>query len=124
MKQYDWLLCVAKTCDWSKKITHATVKLDFSVATSGASTYNESRIELQNIQIKNEMSSQLLSSEQPCEPKSLDVALNIVGLIEKYAEKTCGAVGGHLIRVLNEMSVSKKKVMWLVILKSISYRIA
>ena len=36
-------------------------------------------------------------SEQPCEPKSFDVALNIAG-VEKYARKTClrstlGAIG-------------------------------
>jgi len=33
-------------------------------------------------------SSQFLSSEQPNEPKSSDVALNIAG-VEKYAWKTC-----------------------------------
>jgi len=43
-------------------------------------TYSQSRIELRNLQILKKMlekSSQFLSSEQPCEPKSLDVALNI-----------------------------------------------
>ena len=34
-------------------------------------------------------SSQLLSSEQPCEPKTLDVALIIAG-VQKYDRKTCG----------------------------------
>jgi len=46
-------------------------------------TCSEGRIELRNLQIlKNipEKSSQFLSSEQPCEPKRLDVALNIAGL--------------------------------------------
>ena len=41
-------------------------------------SYSESRIELQNLQILKkilEKSSQLLSLEQPFEPKSLDVAL-------------------------------------------------
>jgi len=33
-----------------------------------------------------EKSSQILSSDQPSEPKSLDVALNIAG-VEKYARK-------------------------------------
>ena len=49
-----------------------------------------------------EKSSQFLSSEQPSEPISLDVALNIAG-VEKYARKTCdcGQPGGHSIRVLN-----------------------
>jgi len=49
-----------------------------------------------------EKSSQLLSSEQPSEPKNLDVALSIAG-VEKYARKicNCGQPGGHSIRVLN-----------------------
>ena len=47
-------------------------------------------------------SSQFLSSQQPSEPKNMDVALNIAG-VEKYARKTCdcGQSGGHSIRVLN-----------------------
>jgi len=50
-----------------------------------------------------EKSSHFLSSDQPSEPRSLDVALNIAG-VEKYAWKTCdcGQPGGHLIRVLNK----------------------
>ena len=54
-----------------------------------------------------EKSSQFLSSEQPCEPKSLDVALKITG-VQKYPRKTCGygQPSGHLIRVLNERSVN------------------
>jgi len=62
---------------------HATVKLDSSVASRGMKTYSESRIELQNLQILMKMpekSIQFLSSEQPSEPKSLDVALNIAGV--------------------------------------------
>jgi len=45
--------------------------------------YSESRIELQNPQILKKMlesQASFLSSEQPCEPKSLDVALNIAGV--------------------------------------------
>ena len=72
-------------------------------------TYSESRIELRNLQILKKMlekSSQFLSSEQPCEPKSLDVALKIAG-VEKIPSKSCGCgqPRGHLIRVLNERSV-------------------
>jgi len=73
-------------------------------------TYNESSIELQNLQILKkvlEKSVQFLASEQPCEPKSLDVTLNIAG-VEKYAWKTCGQSGRQSIRVV-----------WLVILKSV-----
>jgi len=68
-------------------------------------TYSEGRIELRNLQFLKKMlekSSQFLSSDQPSEPKILDVALNIAG-VEKYARKTCdcGQPGGHSIRVLN-----------------------
>ena len=50
-----------------------------------------------------EISSQFLSSEQPSEPKNLDVALTI----EKSFVKLAVAVntGGYSIRVLNERSV-------------------
>jgi len=49
-----------------------------------------------------EKPSQILSSERPSEPKSLDVALNIAG-VKKYARKTCDCrqPDGHAIRVLN-----------------------
>jgi len=53
------------------------------MASRGMKTYSESRIELRNLQIFKkipEESSQFLSSEQPCELKSLDVALNIAGV--------------------------------------------
>ena len=78
-------------------------QLDSSVASRGMKTYSESRIELRNLQILKKMlhkSSQFLSLEQPCEPKSVDVAF---AGVEKYARKTCGCgqPGGHSIRVLN-----------------------
>jgi len=65
---------------WLVQENHATVKVDLSDASRGMKTYSESRIELRNLQILKNMldqSSQFLSSEQPCEPKSLDVASNI-----------------------------------------------
>jgi len=49
-------------------------------------TYSKSRFELRNPHILKKMlekSSQLSSSEQPCELKSLDIALNIAG-VEKH----------------------------------------
>ena len=54
-----------------------------------------------------EKSSEFLSLEQPCEPKSLDVALKIAE-VENYPRKTCGwgQTRGLLIRVLNERSVN------------------
>jgi len=68
-------------------------------------TYREARIELQNLQFLKKMvekASQFLSSDQPSEPKSLDVALIIAG-VENCARKTCdySQPGGHSIRVLN-----------------------
>jgi len=58
-------------------------------ASRGMKTYSESRIELQNLQILKKMlgkSSQFLTSEQPCKPKSLDVDLNIAG-VERIRSK-------------------------------------
>ena len=74
---------------------------------AGMKTYNESRIEPPNLKILKkilEKSSQFLSSEQPCEPKSLDVALKIAR-VEKIPSKYpgCGLPRGHLIRGLNLM---------------------
>ena len=46
-------------------------------------TYSESRIEMRNLKILKKMlekSSQFLSSEQPYEPKSFDVALKIAAV--------------------------------------------
>ena len=66
-----------------------------------------------------EKSSQFLSSEQPWEPKSLEVALKFQEL-KKYPRKTCG-YGQPLIRVLNERSINDGGdfcLLWLVVLKS------
>ena len=68
---------------WLVDKNRATVKPDWSVAPRWMKTYNERRIELRNLQILKKMvekSSQFSSSEQPCEPKSLDVALKITGV--------------------------------------------
>ena len=70
---------------WLVQENHTTVKLVSSVASSGMETYSETRIELWNLQILRKMldnSSQFLSSEQPSEPKNLDVALNIAGVVK------------------------------------------
>ena len=71
---------------------YATVKPDLShssVAPRWMKTYSESRIELRNLQILKKMlekSSQFLSSEQPCEPMSLDVPLKITGVEKTSSE--------------------------------------
>ena len=52
-------------------------------ASRAMKTYSESRIELRNPQTLKKMlekTRQVLSSEQPCEPKSSDVALNTAGV--------------------------------------------
>ena len=65
-----------------------------------------------------------MSSEQPSEPKSLNIALKIkLQELKKYPRKSCGygQPRGHLIRVLNERSVNDGGdfcPLWLVILKS------
>ena len=66
---------------WLVEKNRATVKPDSSVARRWMKTYSESRIELRNLQIlKKMLENQFLSSEQPCKPKSLDVALKITGV--------------------------------------------
>ena len=68
---------------WLVEKNRATVKPDSSVAPRWMKTYSESRIELRNLQILKKMlekSSQFSSSEQPCEPKGLQVALKITGV--------------------------------------------
>jgi len=53
------------------------------MASRGKKPYSESRIELRNLQVLKKMlekSTQFLSSEQPCGPKSLNVSLNIAGV--------------------------------------------
>ena len=84
---------------WLVEEDHATVKPavkpDSSVASREMKTYNESRIELRNLQILKKMlekSSQFLSSEHPCEPKSLDVALKIAGVEKIHSENFLVAV--------------------------------
>ena len=68
---------------WLVEENHATVKPDSNIVPREMKTYSESRIEPPNLQILKKMlkkSSQFLSSEQPCVPKSLDVALKIAGV--------------------------------------------
>jgi len=94
------------------------------MASRGMKTYSESRIELRNLQMLKKMLKKInsvLSSEQPCGPKSLNVSWILLELKE-YARKTCVAVntGRHLIRVLNERRVTDGGnlcPLWLVIIK-------
>ena len=117
---------------WLVEKNCATVKPDSRVAPRWIKTYSESRIELRNLQISKKMlekSSQFMSSEQPSEPKSLNIALKIkLQELKKYPRKSCGygQPRGHLIRVLNERSVNDGGdfcPLWLVILKSAWYTV-
>ena len=63
--------------------------------------YSETRIELPNLQILRKMLdnlSQFLSSEQPNEPKNLDVALNIAGVEKNTLRKLATVVNLEAIR--------------------------
>ena len=75
---------------WLVQKNHLT-----QTASRGMKTYSQSRIERLNPQILKEMlekSSQFLTSERPCEPKSLDAW--ILKELKEYARKTCGC-GQH-----------------------------
>ena len=101
MKQSHCLLCVARNCDSSRKITPLSNLTQ--MASLGVRTYSESRIELQNLQILKKMlekSSQVLSSKQPCKPKR--IWKNMLGKLVVVVNTR-----GHLIWVLNEKSVNK-----------------
>ena len=78
MKQFHWLLCVAKNYDWSRKIaplsnmTRASFLVEWKLTAKA-----ELNCEIYKSWRK---CCQFLSSEQPCEPKGLDVALKITGV--------------------------------------------
>ena len=121
MKQFHWLLCVAKSCDWSRKITPLSNLTRASLLVECKLTA-KAELNCENLQILKKMlntSSQFLSSEQPSEPKSLDVALNIAGVEKIRSENlrlrstrrpfdpSCASDGGNLCP------------LWSVILKSV-----
>ena len=84
IKQTHWFLCVAKNCDWSRKITplpnltRASLLVEWKLTAKAwelnCKTYRKI---LKKMLVK---STQFLSSEQPCKLKSLKVALNIAGV--------------------------------------------
>jgi len=86
MKQSHWLLCVEKDCDWSRKIIPLSTLTQ--MASCGMKTHSKSRIELRNPQILKKMleNSGSFYHEQPCEPKNLDVAVNIAGVERIHSE--------------------------------------
>ena len=83
MKQSHWFLCVAKNRDWSRKSRHCHTWLERRFS------WNENLQRKQNWTAKStnlkkilDRSSQFLTSEQPCKPKSLDVAWEIAAGVE------------------------------------------
>ena len=129
MKQFHWLLCVAKNCDWSRKIaplsnlTRASLLVDWKLT------------------VKAELNCEIYKSWRNVgKIKSVSVvgaALwteKLGRCLENYRSwkntlrKTCGygQPRGHLIRVLNERSVNDGGdfcLLWLVILKSAWYSV-
>ena len=114
---------------WLVEKIHATVKPDSSVAPRWMKIYSESRIELRNLLILKKMlekSRQVLSSEQPCELKSLDVALKITG-VEKipsenlWLRSTFWPFDSSFERSVNDGG--DFCLPWLVILKSAWYNV-
>ena len=100
MQQSHWLLCVVKNCGWSRKITPLSNVTRASLLVEWK-LYSESRIELRNLQILEKIwksSSHFLSSEQPCEPKSLDFALKIAGVEKIRSVNFAVAVNLEVIR--------------------------
>ena len=122
MKQFHWLLCVAKNFDWSKKIK----PLSNLTVPRGMKTYSESRIKLRNLKNLEENAGKMKSIfviRAARELKSLDMALQIAG-VEKLPSENLwfGQPRGHLIQVLNERSINDGEefcLLWLVILKSV-----
>ena len=130
MKQFHWLLCVAKNCEWSRKIaplsnlTRAPLTVEWKLTA------------------KAELNCEIYKSRRKCWKnqvsfchRSSPVSLKAWTLpwklqeLKKYPRKTCGCgqPRGHLIRVLNErLSVNDGEdfcLLWLVILKSAWYNV-
>ena len=109
MKQFHWLLCVAKNCDWSRKTAPlsnlirasllvewkltAKAELNWEIYKSGRKCW------------KNQVSFCHWSS--PVSQKAWTLPWKLQEL-KKYPRKTCGyrQPRSHLIRVLNERSVN------------------
>ena len=126
MKQFHWLLCVAKNCDWWRKIaplsnlTRAPLLVEWKL---------KAKAEL-NCEIykcwKNQVS--FCHPSSPVSRKVWTLPWKLQEL-KKYPRKTCGCgqPRGHLNRVLNErLSVNDGGdffLLWLVIPKSAWYSV-
>ena len=102
MKQFHWLLCVAKNCDWSRKIT------PLSNVFERRFSWNENLQRKQNWTAKSTNLEGKVGKNQvgfchqssPLSRKALTLPWKLQEL-KKYSRKTCGCrqPRGHLIRV-------------------------
>ena len=129
MKQFHWLLCIAKNSDWSRKIAPLSNLTRVSLLVEWKLT---AKAEL-NCEIykswrkcwKNQV--RFCHQSSPVSRKAWTLPWKLQEL-KKYPRKTCGyrQPRGHLIRVLIERSVNDGgdfRLQWLVILKSAWYSV-
>ena len=120
MKQSHWLLCIAKNCDWSRKITPLS------------NLTRESLLVEWKLTAKSELNCEIYISWRECCNSQVSFChqsspvsrkawtlRSILQELKKYSRKTCGCCqpSGHLIRVLNERSVFNGRnfcLLWLV----------
>ena len=128
MKQFHWLLCVAKNRDWSRKIAPLSNLTRASLVEWKLTAKAELRCETYKSWRKcwkNQVS--FCHRSSPVSWKAWTLPWKLQEL-KKYPRKTCcyGQPRNHLIRVLNERSVSDGGdfcLLWLVILKSAWYSV-
>ena len=129
MKQFHWLLCVAKNRNWSRKIAPLSNLTRASLLVEWKFT---AKVEL-NCEIykswrkcwKNQVS--FCHRSSPVSRKAWTLPWKLQEL-KNYPRKTCGygQPRSHLIRVLNERSVNDGgdfRLLLLVILKSAYYSV-
>ena len=128
---FHWLLCVAKNCDWSRKIaslsnlTRASLFVERKLTAKGE--LNREIHKSWRKCWKNQVSFCHRSSPVSVSRKAWTLPWKLPEL-KKYPRKICGysQLRGHLIRVLNERSVNEGGdfcFLWLVILKSAWYSV-
>ena len=129
MKQFHWLLCVAKNCDWSRKIallsnlSRASLLVEWKL--TAKAELNDKIFKSWRKCWKNQVS--FCHRSSPVSRKAWTLPWKLQEL-KKYPRKTCGygQPRGHLIRVLSGRSVNDGGdfcLLWLVILKSAWYSV-
>ena len=116
MKQSHWLLCVAKSCDWSRKITPLSTWINGFPLTAKSTNLNENAGKIKAVIV--------IRAAQWAE--KVGQYLECYWSWKNTLEKLAVAVNteGHSIRGLNERSVSDGGnlcPLWLVIFKSVRH---